>query len=90
MPNLQSLLQKLLLSEISSVFHSKYGLSFVPGTLPPHRFPWVWWDVIWKQLAALSWKATETQEQEEGVEALVENGELQHGGLSSAASEETP
>lgn len=50
--NLQSLLQKLLLSQISGVFHSKYSLNFIPGTLPPHCFPWVWWDVVWKQLAA--------------------------------------
>lgn len=42
MPNLQSLLQKLLLSQVLGVFHSKYGLNFVPGTLPPHCFPWVW------------------------------------------------
>lgn len=50
MPNLQSLLQELILLQILGMFHSKYCFSFVLGTL--HHFSWVWWDIIWKQLAA--------------------------------------
>lgn len=51
-PNLQSLPQKLLSSQIWGVFHSKYGLNFVLGTLPPHHFPSVWWAVVGKHLVA--------------------------------------
>lgn len=34
--------QKLILLQISHVFHSKYGLNILLRTLLPHCFPWVW------------------------------------------------